>query len=137
MSIHDFNIACLHLIETQVCRGDCCGLVPFPFGFWHSHRADAAVAVKQVIPFGDDMWEFIVGHDERCVFMDREHHNCRVYQDRPKLCRIFGVSSETELQCPYLDRAGSLRSRAHRRAFNRFMKKEMKKTRVRILELRG
>ena len=40
-------------------------------------------------------------NSEYCIFYDREKHNCKIYDMRPKTCIDFG--KEKELPCPFTD----------------------------------
>ena len=45
--------------------------------------------------------------DDLCVFLDRNTKQCVIYNDRPLLCRAYGV--DERLPCPFLMPDGSRR----------------------------
>jgi Fe-S-cluster containining protein len=127
----EFSEACKGLVDSKICRGDCCGVVPFPRGFLDEHREATAVDVRVVIPEGE--FELILGHDKTCVFCHRETGLCNVYDQRPQLCRIFGVGEDLYLQCPWLVPDGTRRSRARRRRLARHMEAAMRDSYIALL----
>lgn len=36
-----------------------------------------------------------------CNFLDTESHQCRIYEHRPMLCRLFGAANTSLLKCDY------------------------------------
>lgn len=116
---------CKSLIDDGICHADCCGIVPYPEGFYRTHL-QATKCVCRVVPGG--LYEWIIGPDETCVFVNPGDFLCNVYDDRPRLCRIFGASEEFYLRCPWLKPDGSRRTRSERRRFHRDMRSEMNHT---------
>jgi Fe-S-cluster containining protein len=80
----------------------------------------------QIVP------EKIVGEKDRisfltsdlaCVFLNRETRLCSVYEDRPNICRAYGMSDNQDLQCPYFKKSGNPRSEASRKKIERHFDK--------------
>jgi hypothetical protein len=44
------------------------------------------------------------------VFFDRENHKCAIYDERPEVCRLYGMIDR--LPCPHFKRSGNPRSPA-------------------------
>ena len=42
-------------------------------------------------------------------------NKCKIYNERPEVCKRFGDESHPALCCPYQDKNGRVRSRAERR----------------------
>lgn len=63
----------------------------------------------------DRDWVFAVGEDGLCAFLDRNTKQCRAHDDKPDICKQFGLSEHPLLSCPYLQPDGRRRSRASQR----------------------
>lgn len=57
--------------------------------------------------------------DHLCVFLDRKTKLCKIYEDRPQICRDFGTGKDLLLQCPFLKPNGKPRSEAMKKRFKR------------------
>ena len=64
------------------CRADCCGIVPWAKIEWEPIR-NKRPGIGIDCPY--------VGKDWRC----------EIYEDRPFMCRIFGVADTELLRCPH------------------------------------
>lgn len=116
---------CRETIASGICHADCCGLIPFSDMFYAEHhelvieeRIEQLLRVPEVnvvLPITDDM---------KCCFLDRQELLCRVYDDRPEICRIFG--HKDELRCPYWNSEGRERTRAQRRRIKRATEAKIK-----------
>jgi hypothetical protein len=92
----------------------CCGIIPFPLKFLESHK-----------PFFQESGELkddgdraiILTKDFLCVFYDRKNHKCAIYEERPEVCRLYGMIDK--LPCLYFKRSGNPRSPASQKIIKR------------------
>lgn len=66
----------------------------------------------------------------RCVFLDEEW-KCRIYDERPEVCRMFGMVPVLDdtgllLQCPFLHPSGSRRNHRERRLLRQFITRKFR-----------
>jgi Fe-S-cluster containining protein len=87
---------CRELIEKGICKADCCG------------------------PIIDDNGDFVPCNEEtmKCIHLDSEL-KCDIYESRPSVCKEYGTIPE--LQCPYIDLRGKLRTPGKQRRFQRII----------------
>lgn len=101
---------------AKTCKGgfECCGLFPFNKSLLEKHIINQKYIVKINI-----LEELVLVEttDNNCVFMSRDNGKCLIYEDRPKICRLYGKVDG--LLCGYLRPDGSVRSRADRRQVQR------------------
>lgn len=88
---------------------DCCGPVPFPDATVTKHERLIVRERERVRLHGEMV---ILCEDGLCPFLDREdvQDKCRIYSDRPRLCRDYGLSDE--MPCPWMKPNGKPRSEA-------------------------
>jgi Fe-S-cluster containining protein len=96
----------------------CCEPLNFHPNFWEKYK-HLALGVDEIYEV-DGLILPIREGSNKCVFLDGDK-GCVVYEDRPIICRIFGLDSGIE--CPYYDCHGDLRKRDDRR----FRVKEFRK----------
>lgn len=60
---------------------------------------------------------FCVTDDYKCAFLDRKSFVCKVYDYRPEICRLYGMSDE--IPCSVCKPDGTERTRAERRLIQR------------------
>jgi len=77
--------------------------------------------VEKVIHYGKDV--IVEGKHGDCVFL--KNHRCVIYDNRPDVCRKFGVISQ--LKCPYLRPDGTKRCRQETRRIQREITKSNEK----------
>ena len=87
----------------------CCEPLNITKDYWEKHK-DKALYVYEVYEV-DGMILPIRQYDDHCVFMEKD--GCLVYDDRPIVCRIYGLDSGFE--CPLLNPDGTPRKRNDRR----------------------
>ena len=101
--------------------GKCCGVVAFAPAHFERVKARATVDYKADVVRLHHNGAVVVlpaGADGRCAFLDRSTKRCAVHDDKPDLCRRFGLSEDPLLACPFVDPTGRKRSRqGQRRAF--------------------
>lgn len=76
--------------------GGCCGLFPFEKSFFEKF---VRLATKPYKIKDYDSFVIAVTDDGYCVFLTTEKR-CRIYNDRPEVCRLYGTISG--LNCSYL-----------------------------------
>lgn len=88
----------------------CCEPINLTKEFWNKHKDKAQLLYELwevdglILPLRKD--------DDHCVFLTTMN-GCAVYDDRPIVCRIYGLDSGFE--CPYLKPDGTVRRRHERR----------------------
>lgn len=106
---------CKTAIESCLCKADCCGCFQMDneqlARFKGSFQKDG-----QHFPVSETE-TLIVTDDLRCVFLDRSDFHCVIHENRPNVCRKYGMIEE--LPCPIYDVNGIKRNRAGRRDINR------------------
>jgi Fe-S-cluster containining protein len=85
----------------------CCGIIPFPLKFLEEHKKFFKEN-GELKDNGDTA--IILTADFLCVFFDRQTHKCAIYEERPEVCRNYGIIED--LPCPYFKRSGNRRSPA-------------------------
>lgn len=99
------------------CKGACCGVVPMPKDTYEKNKSLIDHKCK-VIEFDKDM---VVVFDEisfRCGFLS-DANKCKIYDERPEVCKKFGNEESPLLCCPYQDKCGRIRSRQEKRYIER------------------
>ena len=93
--------------ERCPAKSGCCGIIPFPLKFLETHKQffKAEGELKD-----DGNQAIILTKDFLCVFFDRKAHNCAIYEERPDVCKNYGMIEK--LPCPFFKRSGNRRSPA-------------------------
>ena len=76
--------------------------------------------------------KYVVTKDALCVFLNRKTKKCEIYEHREEVCRIYGISKDLRLQCPYFKPSGRRRSKASEKKMLKLidkMLKQLKETR--------
>lgn len=106
-------IPCTSIITR--CKASCCGIVPFSKPIYAKHQDHRCVPEVDLLEVTDIV--IPITKDLRCIFLNRETHQCSIYLDRPKLCSIFGYTDG--LLCIWCDEQGNERTRSERRRLER------------------
>lgn len=100
------------------CKCDCCGIVPIPENIFNKHKSKITINYKineELKKFHSKFKGYIVPitDDYKCPFLDRDNLKCIIYEDRPNICRDYGVMGNKSkyLQCPYLKPNGNVRNK--------------------------
>lgn len=101
--------------------GSCCGPFHMKKEFVEKHKSDFQVVPEKTFEAGD--FVTYITSDIACVFLNRETRKCSIYEDRPQVCRDYGVTKDIRLQCPYFKPSGNLRSEASRKKVSRYFDK--------------
>ncbi len=100
--------------EGFTCRegcGECCGIVPIPKEIAGKTEHLAQIKPKKIFASGNDL--YVITPDMKCVYLDRKTKKCAIYEDRPRICRLYGLTSR--LPCPYIKKNGEKRSLTERK----------------------
>lgn len=88
------------MTERWKCKrcGGCCGNTPLPPGLQERFR-DRAVRDYKIVEIADGLL-IPKTKDHNCIFLDVDN-TCRIYANRPKVCRQFGPpwNKEVLLRC--------------------------------------
>jgi len=117
---------CRKAIEEGRCAGDCCGLVPLTEEILEKHKDKIQVPIIQKIPHPQGIVS--ITSDLKCIFLNRVTKLCMIYEDRPDVCRMYGISNHPALACPYVKPNGNPRSEAQRKHFQRIINHHVDKT---------
>jgi Fe-S-cluster containining protein len=89
--------------------GDCCCIVNMPETLINKHRDKFQVPIlkeERVEKFGQEREIRLETKDQMCAFLDRKTRKCAIYEDRPKVCKDYGIENEGVNKCPYFDSEG-------------------------------
>jgi Fe-S-cluster containining protein len=117
---------CETAFKLGLCKGDCCGCVPIKKEVIkrNEHKQQrkvtnvAEATPTEIIPITEDM---------KCVFLN-DKYGCEIYEERPWVCREFGMGREKDelMLCPYLKPSGRIRSEANRKKIERICGRKIK-----------
>lgn len=100
-----------------LCQADCCGIVIFDIQLWELFQHLKQVDIKEIVQESKKV--LIITHDFYCIFLNRESRQCAIYQNRPSVCRLYGLVED--LQCPYIKPNGNIRSEANSKHIQRLI----------------
>jgi len=123
------------------CKAECCGIIGFSTEFADKHEHLIKKPIKEVsvkafmerssiLPDGDSILKlvdtagvvFYIPPELKCVFLD-ENFKCMAYDDRPQICRLYGIHSD--LLCPYMKPNGNPRSPGDQRRTQRKINRDV------------
>jgi len=87
--------------------GECCGIIPISPALARKTEHFAQVEPKEVLEYKGNLYP--ITKDGKCIYLNRETKECSIYDERPKICRMFGLTSATP--CPYLREDGTKRNK--------------------------
>lgn len=98
------------MIPCHLCKDAqaCCGVLIFPKDFIDKFKDKIEKNPKKIVEI--DTRVIYLYDDERCPFLDRNTRLCKVYNNRPDVCKEYGNTDR--LPCPYFKRSGNKRSKA-------------------------
>lgn len=120
----EVRIPCSAAINRRMCMADCCGPIPFPSAQYFELKKNAAVPPSVEVLSEDGQYIFPISEDLRCVFLDRASLKCNIYEERPDVCRNYGLIED--LPCPCFKTSGAVRTRAERREMRRRIGAQMR-----------
>ena len=93
------------------CKAECCGPVPFAKKLYEDNKLKIVNPAIELVEFeANDLPDegvvplvMAMTVDGYCIFLGKDHR-CNIYDDRPWICRNFGLVSG--LQCPYQNKRG-------------------------------
>jgi len=111
------------MIDCSKCpdRGCCCGVFMMSKELVNKHRDKFQVKQFQVLEDKDSIT--IVTDDLGCIFLNRKTRRCEIYEDRPEICRLYGMSKDKKLQCAYFKPSGNPRSEASKKQVLKYIDK--------------
>jgi Fe-S-cluster containining protein len=108
-------------IDCSKCkdRGCCCGIMIFTKDFIDKHKDKIQVKDFKEIAEGELIHLFI--DDGGCPFLNRATKVCEIYEDRPEICRRYGIdlSDNFKIACPYFKPNGNEWSEAMKKRIER------------------
>jgi Fe-S-cluster containining protein len=115
---------------TDGCKAECCGIVPIPKELAKKHEKMAQAKAEEIMAWGENDVVPLT-EDAFCIFLDRNTRKCVIYDERPDVCRRYGLAED--LQCQYIDVRGKTRTPAKQRRMLRHINREVGKT-IEILQ---
>lgn len=96
--------------KVYKCKASCCANVPLPIGFMEAYEEKIVTPIigRTSLPYRHDlgMCELVFTdtafEKNRCPFL-RKDCKCNVYENRPRICRMFGEEDHPLLKCQYLE----------------------------------
>lgn len=115
---------------------ECCALQIFEVDIFERNK-ERAVYTEAKLGKNDEGEILYITYTEdgMCPFLDHKTNKCRIYDDRPKVCRDYGLVPE--LLCPYVKPNGSLRTPAGIKHTQRIINREVDEKMKRIKEKYG
>lgn len=88
----------------------CCGVVPIDKKTFHRNTGKLQTRVKELLKIDYAGIEYIIPVTKSglCIFLNRDTKKCEIYDDRPEICKLYGINPM--LPCPYLNPDGSPRT---------------------------
>lgn len=122
----NFADKCHDLNQRSICNADCCGPMPMERQFFMEHYGNIEPNIGYLLGSVPESTAVIpLTDDAMCIFLDRTKRSCRIYNDRPEVCKRFGDESHPLLFCPHMDAQGKERNRQQRRKLQRKLSKAM------------
>ena len=110
------------MIDCSKCpnKGACCGIIPMSKE--SIKKESFQVKPKEIIEDDKEM-AYIITDDLFCVYLNRETRRCSIYENRPEVCKLYGVSKDKRLQCAYFKPSGNKRSEASKKQVEKYIDK--------------
>ncbi len=110
------------MIDCSKCPepGSCCGPFQMKKGFIEEHKDKIQKKPEKIV--SGSWFECALCDDVACVFLNRKTKKCAIYEDRPEICRLYGISKNIRIQCPWFKPSGNPRSEASRKQIQRWHK---------------
>ena len=117
------------MIDCSKCpeRGCCCGIIPFTAQLIEKFKDKFQVPVEKEVAAKDGIG--LITKDMLCIFLNRETKLCSIYENRPEICRKFGIELDDryKLACPYFKPNGNLWTPGKKKQIERIQDKWFKK----------
>lgn len=89
----------------HLCKATCCGVVPFGKEFIEKNKALITREVEETLDFYDGESVVLMTEGLVCAFLD-DDYRCKIYDERPDVCKAFGDETDPLLTCPYQTKLG-------------------------------
>ena len=111
------------MIDCSKCpeRGTCCGIIPMDKSLIEYNKDKFQVTPVKIVETSDKC--AVLTDDILCIFLNRETKLCSIYDKRPEVCKLYGVTKYKDLLCPYFKSNGKRRSEASQKQVERHIKK--------------
>ena len=103
---------------------ECCGPVPFPIETLELHEAKVQIEIKELLKNSEGLF-IPLTTDGMCPFLHRKQFNCLIYNDRPIICKNFGLSENNP--CAYIKPNGNPRGLAKQKQIKRKLKQTLER----------
>lgn len=83
------------MLPCTTCKSECCGTIPV-------RKGELARIIKAVATWSDDEIARMESQEREplmCPLVDTERWQCSVYEVRPTICRLYGLTPG--LECPH------------------------------------
>lgn len=100
--------------------GKCCGPVPIPKDVYERNRHKVRALTDDILETNGEV--FVTQEDGFCIFLSEEKE-CLIYDERPEVCRLYGISNDPRLMCMFLKPNGKPRSKASIKQLDRLLRK--------------
>jgi Fe-S-cluster containining protein len=87
--------------------GACCGIIPISKELAKRTEHLAQVKPEKIIEGDDGL--YVLTKDLLCVYLNRKTKKCAIYDERPQVCRTYGIIPA--LPCPYFRADGTKRDK--------------------------
>ena len=77
--------------NVSICKAECCG--PIPFNIFNFNRFKYLIEKKYELEMLSDSVIIALTDDLSCIFLN-ENYKCKIYENRPFLCKMFGDPSQ-------------------------------------------
>lgn len=115
-----FGESCEKAMKDGMCKNDCCGFVPIKKAIIKEYKHKIQVKYEVAEGMTED---YLLTKDMFCAFLDRKEKKCLIYEQRPMVCRLYGVSKDKRLSCPHFKPNGNPWSPAMKKRVDRMIKK--------------
>lgn len=106
---------------------ECCGIIPLTKEFIEKFKDKFQVPLVKKITAKDGIG--LITEDMLCVFLNRQTKLCSIYEERPLICRKFGIELDNQykLACPYFKPNGKEWTPGKKKQIDRIQDKWFKK----------
>ncbi len=110
------------MIDCSKCPepGSCCGPFEMEPGFIEKHKDKIQKKPEKIVE--TSIGECALCDDLGCIFLNRETKKCAIYEDRPWICKDYGLVDDIRIMCPWFKANGNPRSEASRKKIGRWHK---------------
>jgi Fe-S-cluster containining protein len=105
--MNDTKKAVEKMFNCQNSCGACCGIIPISKELAKKTEHLAQVKPERVIETEKGL--HVITKDLLCVYLNRKNKKCMIYEERPQVCRDYGIIPA--LPCPYFRADGVRRDK--------------------------